>query len=43
MPVDLGVVLVCEREGVQRVVDTRGREGAGFGRVVVELGEVEAA
>lgn len=45
VPVDLGGILVRERQGVQRVVDTGGVEGAclAVGGRVVELAEVEAA
>lgn len=44
VPVDFGGILVRERQGVQRVVDTGGVEGAclAVGGRVIELAEVEA-
>lgn len=45
VPVDLGGILVRERQGVQRVVNTGGVEGSSLavGWGIVELGEIEAA
>lgn len=42
VPVDLGGILVRERQGVQRVVDTGGVQSASLavGGGVVELGEI---